>query len=82
MWVDGVQKVSWTNANVFGTATMTGALLKIGGVITALNSAPGQDVGQTRCAPFTLAACAGTVPGTGAPHAFNRYFDDIIVLKK
>jgi hypothetical protein len=59
------------NANLNGTTSMANSDVEIGGVITDFCDA-GANV---RANPFS--ACPGK-----APTPFNRYFDDIIILKK
>jgi len=74
MFIDGKLVLSSTNANLNGLQSMAGAGIEVGGVITSFNMT------GARCHPFST--CPGSVPGTGAPHPYHRYIDDIIVMKR
>lgn len=73
LYVDGVLKQQILNADLNGSASMLNPAVYVGGVITSCN-AGGCDPG---CAPFT--SCPGPQPGTGAPPAFDRRIDDVIL---
>lgn len=76
MYVDGVQKQQILNADLNGSSSMLNPAVYVGGVITSCNSG-GCDPG---CAPFT--SCPGPTPGAGAPPAFDRRIDDVIIAKR
>src|SRR5262249_43345777 len=76
MWVNGVLQLhDGPGVNLNGTVNMANSEVHVGGFITSFKT----DL-TTRCVPFT--ACPGPAPGTGAPSAYHRYIDDVIVMKK
>jgi hypothetical protein len=89
LWLNGQLTVENLSANLNGSQDMSQAGLEIGGTISSFRSCTtcGGKAPDGRCNPFSSctgpggAACTGP-PGTCAPSPYNRYIDDIIVLKK
>jgi hypothetical protein len=77
MYVDGALKQQIFNADLNGSASMLNPAVYVGGVITTCTA---NGCGDGVCQPFTN--CPGPAPGSGAPPAFNRYIDDVIILIK
>jgi hypothetical protein len=71
LFINGQLSQQSLNANLNGTTSMANSDVEVGGVITDFCDA----AEKVRATPFTLCPSA-------APSAFNRYFDDIIILKK
>lgn len=82
------------NANLNGTVDMANCRIQAGGVYTRLvwmtdsptcsHQSSGPGVGTDYCTSsmgWEYLSFSSTIPGPALP-AFNRYFDDIIVLKK
>jgi hypothetical protein len=82
MWVDGQLFMhDGPGVNLNGTQSMANCDVLVGGVITSFTSGgTGDPLNDGRCTPFSL--CPGLSPGAGAPTPFNRYIDDIIVMKR
>ena len=78
-YVNGVlqQAPYHLNVDLNGSASMLNPAIYVGGVLTECDA---NGCGDGSCQPFTN--CPGPAPGTGAPPAFNRYIDDVIILKK
>ncbi len=76
MWVNGSPLpgvgINITGADLNGTTSMTNADLGVGGTLTDLSG----------CGVWATTSCTGTRPGALPPSPFNRYIDDIIILKK
>jgi hypothetical protein len=70
LYINGQLKSQQLNANLNGTQSMSGKSIEIGGTITDFC-----DQNGTRAVPFSKCPA-------NAPTPFNRYIDDIIVLKK
>jgi hypothetical protein len=71
LFINGQLNQQETNANLNGTASMANSKIQVGGVITDFCTADG----SVRANPFSKCQ-------KYAPMPFNRYFDDIIILKK
>jgi IPT/TIG domain/Putative Ig domain len=71
LYINGQLSQQSLNANLNGNVSMNNSDVEVGGVITDFC-----DVSEnTRANPFSICPAA-------APAAFNRYFDDIIILKQ
>jgi hypothetical protein len=83
VYMDGKLIYDYPNANVNGTQDFTNAQIEIGGFYTDFCMNPagcGSTPYQTHCIPWS--ACPGPTPGYGAPSGFNRYWDDLVVMKQ
>lgn len=69
LWVNGKLIAHTLNADITGSSPMANSEIDVGGVVTDFC-----DNGN-RAVPFTVCQ-------TQAPTAFNRYYDDIIVMKQ
>jgi hypothetical protein len=81
LYLNGKLVMDIENANLNADVPMTpGGNVSVGGFITSFAAD-----GTTRCTVFSSTGggtCPGTQPGTGGPQPFNRYVDDVIILKK
>jgi hypothetical protein len=71
-YVNGQQLISMTGVDINGTTNMSNAQVSIGGVLTDLSG----------CGSWATTSCSGSRPGAMPPSPFNRYIDDVIVLKR
>lgn len=84
VWVNGVQVVTYLNANLQGTQTLgsnSDTAVEVGGVMSSFSNMNF----TTPCNSWSATgggSCPGTQPGTGAPQPFHRYLADIVVIKQ
>ena len=71
-YVNGQLLIKMTNADLNGTTSEANAQVLVGGVLTELSG----------CGDWSAPTCTGSRPGALPPSPFNRYIDDIIILKK
>ena len=71
-YVNGQQLISMTGVDINGTTSMANAIVSAGGVLTDLSG----------CGAWATTSCTGSRPGALPPAPFNRYIDDVIIVKK
>jgi hypothetical protein len=71
LFINGQLSQQSLNANLNGSVSMANSDVEVGGVITDFCDA----AANVRANPFTVCPSA-------SPSPFNRYFDDIIIMKK
>jgi len=71
-YVNGQQLISMTGVDINGTTNMANSIVGVGGVLTDLSG----------CGSWASTSCGGSRPGAMPPAPFNRYIDDVIIVKR